>query len=66
MRQEFRDIVSGWTLQTGLDALTERIEAAAEWVKVNGPMEPDEEAAVKLMIEAQVARGFDELGLFEE
>ncbi len=57
MRQEFQDIVSGWTLYSGTADLTERIEAAAEWTKANGPLQPDEEATIKLMIEAQIARG---------
>lgn len=56
MRDAFHDIVFGWALQSGLDPLTERIEAAAKWTKENGPLEPDEEATVKLMIEAQIAR----------
>lgn len=63
MRDEFRDIVSGWTLISGLDDLTDRIERAAEWTKLNGPLEQDEEATVKLMIEAQIARGLEEFGL---
>ena len=56
MRDAFRDIVSGWTLYSGVAALTERIEEAAEWTKANGPLEPDEEATMKLMIESQIAR----------
>lgn len=60
MRAGFRDVVSGWTLTTGLGPLTEQIEAAAEWTKANGPLEPDEEATVKLMIECQIARGDEE------
>lgn len=63
MREGFKDITSGWTLYSGIDNLTERIEAAAEWTKANGPLEPDEEATIKLMIEAQIARGgFDGMG----
>lgn len=57
MRDGFRDIVSGWTLYSGVGSLTERIEAAAEWTKANGPLEPDEEATIRMMIEAQIARG---------
>ncbi len=57
MRDGFRDIVSGWTLQSGIIPLTDVIEAAAEWTKANGPLEPDEAATVKLMIECQIARG---------
>jgi hypothetical protein len=60
MRDAFHNIVSGWTLVSGLNALTDRIEEAAAWTAVNGPLEPDEEATIKLMIEAQIARGFDE------
>ncbi len=57
MRDGFHDIVSGWTLLIGLGPLTERIEEAAEWTRRNGPLEPDEEATVRLMIECQIARG---------
>jgi hypothetical protein len=66
MREAFRDIVSGWTLHAGIADLTERIEATAEWTKANGPLEPDEEVTVKLMIEAQIARGgFDGTGEYD-
>lgn len=57
MRTEFNEITSGWTLISGMDDLTERIERAAEWTKANGPLEPDEEARIRLMIESQIARG---------
>lgn len=57
MRIGFLEIVSGWTLISGMDDLTERIERASEWTEANGPLEPDEAATVKLMIEAQIARG---------
>ena len=57
MRDGFREIVSGWTLVSGIADLTERIERAAKWTEINGPLEPDEEATVKLMIDCQIARG---------
>ena len=57
MRDGFREIVSGWTIIDDFDDLTDRIERAAEWTKANGPLEADEDATVKLMIEAQIARG---------
>jgi hypothetical protein len=57
MRDGFREIVSGWTLIDDFDDLTDRIERAAEWTKANSPLQTDEEATVKLMIEAQIARG---------
>lgn len=57
MRDEFHAIVDGWMLHSGIGDLTERIEAAAEWTKANGPLQPDEHATIKLMIEAQIARG---------
>jgi len=57
MRDGFRDIVDGWMLISGIDDLTDRIERAAEWTKLNGPLQPDEEATIKLMIEAQIVRG---------
>jgi hypothetical protein len=60
VRAEFDEITSGWTLIDGLGDLTERIERAAEWTKRNGPLEPDEEARITLMIQTQIARGFDQ------
>jgi hypothetical protein len=57
MRDEFHEIVSGWTLISGINDITDRIERAAEWMEQNGPLEPDEEATIKLMIESQIARG---------
>lgn len=59
MRDEFRAIISGWTLIDGMDDITDRIENAAEWTTANGPLEPDEEATIKLMIECQIARGLE-------
>jgi hypothetical protein len=56
MREGFREIVQGWALITGVDDITERIERAAEWTKANRPLQPDEEAMIKLMIECQIAR----------
>jgi len=57
MREEFDEITSGWTLISGMDDLTERIEEAAKWTKVNGPLLADEQARIELMIRAQIARG---------
>lgn len=57
MRAGFMEIVSGWTLIGGMEDITDRIERVAEWAKANGPLEPREEATVRLMIECQVARG---------
>lgn len=57
MRDGFREIVSGWTLVSGMADITQRIERAAKWTGANGPLEPDEEATIKLMIESQIARG---------
>jgi len=59
MRDEFRAIASGWMLIDGMDDITDRIERLGEWTEVNGPLEPDEEATVKMMIECQIARGFE-------
>lgn len=61
MREEFREIVSGWTLYSGLENLTDRIERAGKWTKVNGPLLPDEQATIELMIRAQIARGMPDL-----
>jgi hypothetical protein len=60
MRDGFKEIVDGWMLITGMDDITDRIERAATWTKENGPLLPDEEATIKLMIECQIVRG----GLF--
>jgi hypothetical protein len=57
LRDGFRDITAGWTVIDDFDALTDRIERAAEWTRDNGPLRPDEAATVKLMIEAQIAKG---------
>lgn len=57
LRDGFADIVSGWMLVDDFADLTERIERAAEWMKENGPLNEDEDGTIKLMIEAQIARG---------
>lgn len=56
MREEFRNIVTGWTLISGIEDITDKIEQVAKWAETNSPLEPDEEATVKLMIECQIAR----------
>lgn len=55
LRPGFREITDGWMLIHDHDALTETIERAAEWTKANGPLQPDEEARIKFMIECQLA-----------
>lgn len=60
MRDEFAAIISGWTLVSGFNAITDRIEEVARWSKENGPLQPDEEKTVELMIQCQIARGFEE------
>jgi hypothetical protein len=57
MRDEFREIISGWTLVEDVDVVGERIELAAQWERTNGPLEPDEYATVQLMIKTQIAWG---------
>ena len=52
MRDAFRQIVAGWTLDSG-PALMERLKRAAEWEEVNGPLEPFEKATISLMIETR-------------
>ncbi len=66
MREGFREIISGWMLINDFDYLTDRIEQAAKWTKQNGPLEPDEEATVKLMIECQIAQGLELYPLWME
>jgi hypothetical protein len=57
LRDGFRDITAGWTLVDDFDALTDRIERAAEWTERNGPLTDDEANVVKMMIETQIAMG---------
>ncbi len=57
MRDGFKEIVDGWMLVDDFDALTERIELAGIWAKRHGPLLPDEESTVRLMIESQIAKG---------
>lgn len=64
-RQAFDDIASGWMLVHDVGALTEKIEELAAWTEANGPLTDDEMATVKLMIETQIAWGFEEAGFFE-
>jgi hypothetical protein len=61
VREEFRDIISGWILYSGIEDLSDRIERAAKWTKANGPLLPDEQATIELMIRAQIARGMPDL-----
>lgn len=60
MREEFKNIISGWTLVSGFNAITDRIEELANWTKTNSPLEPDEEKIVELMIQCQIVRGLEE------
>lgn len=57
LREGFREIISGWMLIDDVEVLGERIEQAAEWTKANGPLLPDEQATVRLMIKTQIAKG---------
>ncbi len=57
MRDGFKAAISGWTLVDDFGYLTEKIEEAAKWTKLNGPLEPDENATVELMIKCQIAKG---------
>jgi len=59
MRTGFSDIASGWMLVDDFDDLTDRIERLAEWTVANGPLQADESATVKMMIESQIARGIE-------
>ena len=58
MRDEFKAIVSGWTLIDGMDDITDRIERVSEWAKTNSPLRMDETATLTMMIQSQMARGF--------
>lgn len=57
MREGFKEISSGWTLISGMDDITDRIERLAAWTKANGPLEADEQSTIELMIKSQIARG---------
>jgi hypothetical protein len=60
MRAGFLEITSGWTLISGMDDITDRIERLADWAKESSPLEPDEQKTVELMIRCQIARGTDD------
>lgn len=57
MREGFLEIVDGWSLVDDMDDLTDRIERSAKWVEANGPLQEDERATVRLMIETRIAMG---------
>lgn len=61
MRAEFEEIISGWALISGMEDITDRIERAAKWTEENGPLLPDEEATIELMIKSQIARGWEDM-----
>jgi hypothetical protein len=63
MRDGLRQIIQGWMLVDDFDALTDRIERAGKWKQENEPLLPDEEATLQLMIDCQIAQGFDRYGL---
>lgn len=58
MRNEFASMTDVWTLISGMDDITYRIEEVAKWTIANGPLQPDEEKRIQLMIQTQIARGF--------
>jgi hypothetical protein len=62
IRDGFREIVAGWMLVDDWGDLTDRIERAAKWSEANGPLQPDEEATIRYMIECQIARGLERDG----
>ncbi len=62
MRPGFQEITSGWILYSGTEDLDARIERLGKWAADNGPLEPDEQATVGLMIQCQVARHMDPSG----
>jgi hypothetical protein len=59
VRPGFREITDGWMLVNDFDAVTDRIERLAEWAKANSPLQPDEAATVRMMIDAQTALAGD-------
>ncbi len=56
MRPGFAEIVHGWTLISGMDDLTDRIERVEKWMKNNAPLSPTEQATIELMLRCQFAR----------
>ncbi len=53
IREEFHEIISGWvTLSFAVEGLTKRIKRVDEWAKINGPLSPDEQAAIDVMVKA--------------
>ncbi|HZP61591.1 MAG TPA: hypothetical protein VFB27_14800 [Opitutaceae bacterium] len=57
MRDGFLAIVRGWSFIDDVDALGDRIDQVGEWMKENGPLTPDEELTLQLMIRTQIAQG---------
>ncbi len=62
IRNGFKEIIEGWMFIDDSNDLDYRIEEAAKWIKENGPLLPDEEATIKMMINVQFERGLLELG----
>jgi uncharacterized protein Yka (UPF0111/DUF47 family) len=60
MRDDFKAIVGGWMLIDGMEDISDRIERAAVWTEANGPLLPDEDATIQMMIQSQIARGMEE------
>lgn len=60
VKEEFAAIVSGWTLISGYNAITDRLEELGKWVEKNKPLTENEQKTVDLMIQCQIARGFEE------
>ena len=52
LRDGFLEISSGWMVIDDFDDLTDRLERLAKWTEENGPLLPDEESTVQLMIES--------------
>jgi hypothetical protein len=59
MREGFREITSGWTLISGVEPVTDRIDQVLEWSQTNSPLEPDEVDTLRLMLEVEFARSME-------
>lgn len=64
IRAGFREITSGWMLVDDQRDLADRIERLIGWASDgHSPLEPDELATIKFMMESLIARELRDLGL---
>lgn len=62
IRDGFSEITSGWMLVDDQHDLAERIERLIEWAVEHKPLEADEVATIKFMMQSLIARELRDLG----